>query len=195
MDAFTGSGEVPVEEGHRVRLLTEIAVDGVLRRQVVVADDVVAAGQRCPRGEVVQLADQLGDPDQARVGPDGRAVFGLPGNVPVEEAEDLPVLLVDAEQPRRPRPALPVEEAEQTVDELGPGRARPAHGVADPDDRVHEAAGQGLFGHVHLQHDPQLTGSCSFYPPTGTPGHAGVHLGEMPGSDHHPSRTYAPQRR
>ena len=62
MDAPARACQIPIDEGDRSQPRTQIPINRVLRRQVVVANHFFTAGQLRPGREVVKLADQLGDP-------------------------------------------------------------------------------------------------------------------------------------
>jgi hypothetical protein len=61
-----------------------------------VAHDLGVPGQRRARGEVMELADEFGRPDQAGLGRYTRHAGFLPGHIAFHEAQDLPPLLVQA---------------------------------------------------------------------------------------------------
>jgi hypothetical protein len=138
VDASARRGDVPVDERHRHQVLV---VDRVLRREVVVAHHFLGAGEAGAGGEVVELPHQPGHPGEARLGVRVR----LPGDVTVQIGQDLAAPLVDAEEPRRARPADPFEMGQQALGERRVCRPRPPDGVADSHDGVDEAARQFLL--------------------------------------------------
>ena len=149
-----GAGQVPVDERHRPQARATIAqastatgVDGVVRGQVVVAHHLVVPGQRRARGQVVELADEFGHPDQASLGRHTRHVALLPGHVAVHEGQDLPPLLVHAQEPGRAAPARPLEKAEELVHE--PAAPAP-HRVTGTDHGIDRTAPQRVLTHLSI---------------------------------------------
>src|SRR2546421_504116 len=68
VDPRSGRRDVPVDERHRTQPLTQIAIDGVLRRQVVVAGHLLVANQLALRREIVELPHELSNRDKTRFG-------------------------------------------------------------------------------------------------------------------------------
>jgi hypothetical protein len=106
MNARAGRGEVPVDERCGTQVGAEVAVDGVLRRQVVVTGHLLVVGELRTGGQVVELPDQPGDGDEALLGSHLGRLPRFPRDVAVDEREDLAALVVDPCQrgaPRHPR--------------------------------------------------------------------------------------------
>jgi len=88
---------------------------------------------------------QIAQPDHARVAGRGPGPDAAPAPVlsphdhvhdpapAVHEAQDLPALPVEAEEPGRSVPAGPLEEGEEPVHESGAGGRPAPHRVTDPD--------------------------------------------------------------
>lgn len=115
--ARAGRRFVPINQAHRV----VASIDGVVRAELVVADDLRASGQRRSRGYIVEAANEPRGTDQAVIG-ERRP---LPRNGSLNEGEDLPTLLIDPQQPRRSLESNVLQKAEQLVDKRGvrPGGA------------------------------------------------------------------------
>src|SRR6266511_2435252 len=138
MQARARCRDVPVDERHRAKTAAQVAVHRVLRRQVVVADHLLAAGQPGPGGKVVELADQLGHAHQALRGPHISRLVRLPRDVAFDEAEDFSALLINAEVPRSPGAAMLLKVAQQAADKPGGAGCRAPHGRSHPHDGGHE---------------------------------------------------------
>ncbi len=77
------------------------------------ADHFLVTGQLGAGGQVVERAYERGDPGQRGPVSDlGWHRARLPRDVPVEVAQDLPMLIVDAQEPRCARPPGRLEMAE-----------------------------------------------------------------------------------
>ena len=111
------------------------------------AHDFGVPGQRCSRRQVVEFADQFRDADQARLARHVGGLVRLPGHVAIHEAQDLPPLLVAAEEPGRSVPAGPLEEVQKPVHEPGAGGGAAPHRVADPDHGADRTAQQRNLRH------------------------------------------------
>src|SRR5260221_13431996 len=96
----------------------------------------------------MELADQFGGHSQAVIGTSPRLLGRLPRDVPRQEAEDLPALLVHAPEPRRAVPAGPFQRLQQPVHETRIPSGPPANRVTDPDHFGHEPATQQFFRHT-----------------------------------------------
>jgi hypothetical protein len=99
-------------------------------------------GQRASGRQIVEFADQLGKSYEALVGGDVSGLARFPGNVPVQETQYFPALVVGSKKPGCPAPAGFLEQMEEPVDELRPGRGRTAHRVTYADHGTDETAGQ-----------------------------------------------------
>ena len=125
-----------------------VPVDGVPGRQVVVAYDLTSAGQPGADGQIMELAEQASGLSQAVIGPSPPLLGFLPQQVPGQEAEDLPAVLVHTPEPRRALPADPFQPLQQQAHEPRIPAGAPANRVTDPDHLGHEPATQRLFTHT-----------------------------------------------
>jgi len=140
VDPLPRRGDVPVDERQRPQHTRPVPVDRVLGRQVVVAYDLTAAGQTGAGRQVMELADQLGRHSQAVIRTSPHLLGWLPRDVPRQEAEDLPALLVHAPEPRRAVPASPFQPLQQPVHETRIPSGPPANRVTDAHHFGHEPA-------------------------------------------------------
>src|SRR5260221_14545904 len=81
----------------------------------------------------MELADQFGGHSQAVIGTSPRLLGWLPRDVPRQEAEDLPALLVHAPESRRAGQAGPFQRLQQPAHETRIPSGPPANRVTDPD--------------------------------------------------------------
>jgi hypothetical protein len=100
--------------------------------QIVVAHDLLVAGQVAPGGQVMELAHQLRDHRQALIRDDLRWLHRLPCHMAVQVIEHLAAGCVDAEVAGSSLPAALREQVQQFVDEWGIPRRRAAHRLTDP---------------------------------------------------------------
>lgn len=105
--------------------------------EIGMTDDLGGAGKRGAGRRVVEAPDQPTGARQLCVGQDVQRVTDLRRpcvHLSLDVGEDLPSLVVDAEQPRRPVEPNGLEVAEERVDELRVAVQRTTHGVADTHD-------------------------------------------------------------
>src|SRR5260221_13375602 len=96
----------------------------------------------------MELADQFGGHSQAVIGTSPRLLGWLPRDVPRQEAQDLPALLVHAPEPRRAVLADPFQRLQQPAHETRIPSGPPADRVTDPDHLGYEPATQQFFRHT-----------------------------------------------
>src|SRR5262245_48856362 len=105
------------------------------------ADNLVPTGQIAASSQIMELPDQLSDPDQAILACYRPCLARLPRDVALDILEDLPTLTVDPKEPRSARPPSPLEQLQKTVHKLSPRRNRPPDRITQTDDRIHETPG------------------------------------------------------
>jgi len=121
VDAAARCRDVPVDERDRLVVAADPAVDGVLRREVVVADhlgtvDALAAAsasqQRRPDRQVVERPDKFRHLHETRIGPE-RQIGRRGRHAAVDELDDLATRVVVAEKSRCAGPLGRGEPVEQ----------------------------------------------------------------------------------
>ena len=126
-DARTGTRHIEVEESRR----PPIDENGVHRGDVVVADDLLDAGQRGAGGRIVVSAEQTSCVGQLLVGQSGVEVVR---DEALDVGEALSPLVVDPQEARRVGEADLLQVAEDGVYEGRVRTDRPPNRVTDSDD-------------------------------------------------------------
>src|SRR5712692_3627875 len=114
--------QVPIDERHR-QVGTGLGglIDGVEVSQVAVTDDLVAAGESCSRGQVVELTDKAKDPAAPRPTVDAARLRSrpAPGNVAWDEGVGASPVPLNAEPSGGEVSTDSFQELKQPRNELG----------------------------------------------------------------------------